>query len=88
MDRKEIFRRIQRSISSKFDIDINEITEESSFIGDLGIDLFKVVLFMLSLEDLFGIPYIEIKDRVRMKTVKDVVDYVEEWKKGELSYIQ
>ena len=63
-------------ILSEF-VDSEEITRESALVGDLGLSSLDVINVVAAFEDEFGI---EVPDRVipTLRTVGDVVDYLEE----------
>lgn len=72
-----IFEKVRAILAEQLDLEEDVITLESSIIEDLGADSIDVVDLVMSLEDEFDT---EIPDEVieNMKTVGDVVDYIEE----------
>ncbi len=72
-----IFERIKTIISNEFDINENEITLNTSLFDELDIDSLDLVDLVMTLEDEFSI---ELPDEALadMKTVGDVVKYIEE----------
>ena len=72
-----VFNKVVDILVDQLDVEKEKIAMESSIIGDLGADSLDVVDLIMSLEEEFGI---EIPDsRVeKMKTVGDVVRYIEE----------
>ena len=72
-----VFNKVVDILVDQLDVEKEKVTMESSIIGDLGADSLDVVDLIMSLEEEFGI---EIPDaRVeKMKTVGDVVKYIEE----------
>lgn len=71
-----IFETIKNVIVEVLDIAPEEITLESSFTDDLGADSLDVVEMLMLLEEKYEL---EIPEEVaeNMKTVKDVVEYLE-----------
>lgn len=68
-----IFEKIQDIIAEKMDVDKSEVTLESSFEG-MQIDSLDMVEIVMDIEEAFDIS-IETGDG--LKTVKDLVDFVE-----------
>jgi len=71
-----VFETIKNVIVEVLDIAPEEITLESSFTDDLGADSLDVVEMLMLLEEKYEL---EIPEEVaeNMKTVKDVVEYLE-----------
>jgi len=71
------FEKIAAIIAEKFDISPDEITNETDIVNDLGADSLDIVDMLMMLEDEYGIT---IPDEVAqdMKTIGDVVSYIEE----------
>ena len=63
-------------IASQLQVDASTITPESRLVEDLKADSANVMVMILELESEFGI---EVEDEVilTLKTVGDVVDYIE-----------
>ncbi|HKL47988.1 MAG TPA: acyl carrier protein [Candidatus Izemoplasmatales bacterium] len=63
-------------ISSDLGVDESNIKMESRLVEDLGADSLDAVELIMSIEDAFEI---EIDDQVtnELKSVKDIVDYIE-----------
>lgn len=70
---------IKTIIAENLGIDVEKITEESSFNEDLGADSLDLFEMVMSLEDKFGIE-IPTEDLEGMGTVGDVVNYIKEHK--------
>ncbi len=71
-----VFETLRNVIVEVLDIAPEEVTLESSFVDDLGADSLDVVEMLMLLEEKYDI---EIPEEVaeNMKTVKDVVEYLE-----------
>ena len=70
-------------ISSRLGLDPSEVTPEKSIIGDLNADSLDVTELVMSFEERFGLKYkFEISDEEAeaLKTVQDVIDYLEKKK--------
>jgi len=68
--------KVYRVIAEKLEIDSDEIVPEASFIDDLGADSLDLVELIMSMEEEFELD-IDDKDAEKMKTVQDVLDYLE-----------
>ena len=68
--------KIKSILSAQFGIDEDQITENTDVVNDLGADSLDVVEMMMSVEDEFGL-MIEDEEIAEMKTVGDVVNYIE-----------
>ena len=71
-----VFEKVRDMIASQLQVDASTITPESRLVEDLKADSGKVMVMTLELESEFGI---EVEDEVilTLKTVGDVVDYIE-----------
>ena len=71
-----VFESIRDLISEQFDVDAETITEETDFLADLDADSLDVVELAMGLEEVFGIPEIK-EDEIRgIRTVGDLVSYI------------
>jgi len=73
----EVLDRIVKVVSEELAISEDEITEDASFIDDLGADSLDVVELIMALEEEFDIE-IPDEDAEEIATVSDAVDYIEE----------
>ena len=64
-------------LAEQFGVEEEKITEESSFIDDLGADSLDIVELVMNIEEEFDIQ-VEDSDAERITTVKDVVEYLRE----------
>ncbi|MEK6796655.1 MAG: acyl carrier protein [Spirochaetota bacterium] len=75
-----IFEDVKEVIVSQLGVDEGKVSQQSSFVDDLGADSLDTVELVMELEKKFGI---EIPDEAaeKIKTVGDAVKYIEEHKK-------
>lgn len=71
------FEKIAEIIAEKFDIDVNEVKLTTNIFDDLGADSLDIVDMLMMLEDQYNVT---IPDEIAMeiKTIGDVVNYIEE----------
>lgn len=77
MSSEEIFEKIKNIIVEQLQVSDTAISEESSFIDDLGADSLDLVELIMALEEEFGIE-IPDADAEKVVTVGDVVNYIKE----------
>lgn len=68
--------KVKAVIVDQLGVDEDQITMESSFIDDLGADSLDTVELIMAFEEEFGVE-IPDEDAEKIKTVKDVVTYIE-----------
>ncbi len=68
--------KVIKLISDATKIDASKITLETSFVDDLNLDSLDIVELMMKMEDEFGVEIPE-EDAEGLKTVKDIVTYLE-----------
>lgn len=68
--------RVQKIVSEKLDVAIEEVTLEASIREDLDADSLDVVDLIMDLEDEFGLSISE-EDAEKIATVQDIVSFVE-----------
>ena len=69
--------KVKETVAESLGADINTITEETSFKYDLGADSLDLFEMVMSLEESCGVE-IPTEDLEQMKTVGDVVKYLED----------
>jgi len=69
--------RINEIIMEQLGVDENQITPEASFIDDLGADSLDTVELVMAFEEEFDIE-IPDEDAEKIRTVKDVISYLNE----------
>ena len=68
--------KVTKSVVEHLGVEADKVTEEASFIDDLGADSLDIVELVMAFEEEFGV---EIPDDAAEKiaTVKDAIDYIE-----------
>ena len=69
--------KVKEIVAENLGADINTLTEETSFKDDLGADSLDLFEMVMSLEESCGVE-IPTEDLEEMKTVGDVVKYLED----------
>ena len=64
-------------VSEQFGVDKDSLSRDTSFVDDLNADSLDVVELSMTIEDEFGIGEISEEDLKNIKTLGDLVDYVE-----------
>ena len=72
--------KIVKLIAEKLNKKVDEIKLECRLVEDLGADSLDVVELVMSFEDEFGIT-LPNEDVAKLKTIKDIVDYISNLKK-------
>lgn len=72
-----ILDQIKEIISMQFNIDIEDLGEETSFEDDLNADSIDLAHLVMSLEDEYGVE-VEDEDIEGIKTIGDAVEYIED----------
>ena len=71
-----MFETVRSMIAKQLKVDEASITRDSRRIEDLNADSANIMVMIMDLEDKFGI-MVEDDQIMKMKTVGDVVDYIE-----------
>jgi len=69
--------KVKKIIVDQLGVEEDEVTQEASFIEDLGADSLDIVELIMALEEEFGIE-IPDEDAEKIATVKDAVSYIQE----------
>ena len=77
MSSEEIFEKIKNIIVEQLQVAETAVTEDASFIDDLGADSLDLVELIMALEEEFGIEITD-GDAEKVVTVGDVVNYIKE----------
>ncbi len=75
MAEETLIQEIKTTIAKELSVDIADVTEEKSFIKDLNADSLDLTELIMSLEEKFNIS-IPDDQAEKLKTVKDVIDFV------------
>ena len=76
MERDEIMDKVRTVIVDQLNVEEDDVTEEASFVDDLGADSLDIVELVMALEEEFGIS-IPDEEAEHIKTVGDAVSYIE-----------
>ena len=71
----EVIDRVKKIIIDQLGIDASKITEESSFVDDLGADSLDIVELIMAFEEEFDVE-IPDEDAEKIKTVGDATRYL------------
>src|SRR5581483_191002 len=72
----DIETKVREKISEQLGVAADEVKPDSSFIEDLGADSLDIVELVMALEEEFNVE-ISDEDAEKIRTVKDVVNYIE-----------
>ena len=67
--------KIKSIVAEQLGVDEDQVTEDASFVDDLGADSLDTVELIMAFEEEFDIE-IPDEDAQKIKTVKDVIDYI------------
>ena len=68
--------KVREKIAEQLGVAADEVKPDSSFIEDLGADSLDIVELVMALEEEYGME-ISDEDAEKIRTVKDVVTYIE-----------
>ena len=70
------FEKVKEIIIEQLDVEADQVTEDASFIEDLGADSLDTVELVMALEENFDIE-IPDEDAEKIKTVRAAVEYID-----------
>jgi acyl carrier protein len=73
----DVAQKVKQVIAEKLQIDAAQVTNEASIVEDLGADSLEQADILFSLEDEFGITADDTDEAEGLKTVGDIVSYLE-----------
>ena len=73
-----VFEKVKAILSNQFDIDADSITADTDLVDDLGADSLDLVDMLMSLEDEFNIGEVPDEMVEKIRTVGQLVAYIEE----------
>jgi len=71
-----VFERIRTIIAEELDVDKTTIEPQSKLADDLGADSLDAVELIMAIEEEFDVE-IDDNDATKIKTVQDIIDYLE-----------
>jgi len=73
----DVFERVKKIVVENLDVEADKVTEQASFIDDLGADSLDLVELVMAFEEEFNI---EIPDEIQenIQTVGDAVTHIKE----------
>jgi len=73
----DIFNKVKDIVVEQLGVDEEEVTEQASFVDDLGADSLDIVELVMALEEEFDLE-IPDEDAEKIVTVGDAVNYIKE----------
>ncbi len=77
MAREEIFDKLKELVVDQLGVEEDEVTMEATMQDDLGADSLDLVDLVMSVEEELGVKVAD-EDLEKIKTVGDIVNYIEE----------
>ena len=74
---ENVFERVKKIVIEQLGVNESQITEDASYIDDLGADSLDTVELVMALEEEFGLE-IPDEDAERITTISQTVTYIEE----------
>jgi acyl carrier protein len=73
----DVLEKVKQVVAEKLQIDAEQVTMEAAIVEDLGADSLEQADILFSLEDEFGITADDSDEAEGLKTVADIVAYLE-----------
>ncbi len=77
MAKEEIFEKLKELVVDQLGVEDDEVTMEATMQDDLGADSLDLVDLVMSVEEEFGVKVAD-EDLENIKTVGDIVEYIDE----------
>ena len=74
---EETVGKIKSLIAEQLGVDIEKVTDDASFVEDMGADSLDTVELVMALEEEYGVD-IPDEDVEKVTTVKDIIVYIDE----------
>lgn len=81
MEMSDVAKRTRSVIAEQLMVDVDEVTDEASFVDDLGADSLDTVELIMEFEDEFSIE-ISDEDAEKISTVGEAIAYLEKLVEG------
>ena len=75
MEHDEVFDKVKDVIVDQLNVDEDDVTEDATFVDDLGADSLDQVELIMAFEEAFDIE-IPDEDAEKIRTVSDAIDYI------------
>jgi acyl carrier protein len=72
--RSDVEEKVKKMVAENLSVDLAKVTNEASFIGDLGADSLDAVELLMALEEEFGVEIPE-EEAQKLTSVQAVIDY-------------
>lgn len=74
MTKEEVVAKLKTIVSDRLDVEADQVTEDKSFVEDLGADSLDIVELIMGIEDEFGIE-IPDEDAEKLTSVGEAMKY-------------
>lgn len=72
-----VHERILEMIAERFNKDVEDLSDDTEFVSDLGADSLDQVELTIDIEDEFGLSEVPEDALMKIVTIGDLIDYVE-----------
>lgn len=77
MEHDEVYDKVKEVIVDQLNVEEDDVTEDATFVDDLGADSLDIVELVMALEEQFGVS-IPDEEAENIRTVGDAVSYIQE----------